>query len=215
VAGALKQFDASLGFVPTADAARDYVGRRKIDGVFVDLELPGAVQLIQFIRQGSSNRNTMVFGCRGTGIESKELLETRVNFLLQKPLTEEAVAMHVAAAKEAMGRERRRYFRHSVNLPVSLTANGAEQRARMTNLSEGGMAVRIVKPIEYHSVIDFMFELAIGAAISGKGLITWVNSEGMIGVAFQYLRGKGHDLLTTWLVERQRYCPMALVADSG
>lgn len=213
VAGALKQFETRLGFVPTAEAARDYVARRKIDGIFVDLEIAGAVDLINFIRQGSCNRHTMVFGCRGTGIESPETLEARVNFLLQKPLSEEIVVSHVTAAREVMARERRRYFRHPVSLPVSLTANGTEQRGRMTNLSEGGMAVRTVKPVEYHSVIDFAFELAIGAAINGKGLITWVNSEGMIGVAFQFLRGKGRDHLLTWITERQRISPMGLVPD--
>ena len=213
VAGALKEFGASLGFVPIAEAARDYVERRKIDGIFVDLEIPGAVELINSLRQGRANRHAMVFGCRGTGIEPPELLEARVNFLLQKPLTEEVVLSHVKAAQEVMGRERRRYFRHPVNLPVSLSAGGAEQRGRMTNLSEGGMAVRVVKPLEYHSVIDFAFELAIGAAIDGKGLITWVSKEEMIGVAFQYLRGKGHDLLLSWISERQRISPLPIIAD--
>jgi response regulator RpfG family c-di-GMP phosphodiesterase len=213
VAGALKQIDANLGFVPTVEAARDYVGRRKIDGIFVDMEIPGAVDLINFIRQSSCNRHAMVFGCRGTGIESPETLEARVNFLLQKPLSEEVVLSHVTSAREVMARERRRYFRHPVSLPVSLSGNGMEQRARMTNLSEGGMAVHTVKPVEFHSVIDFAFELAIGAAVSGKGLITWVNSEGMIGVAFQFLRGKGRDHLLTWITERQRISPMPLIAD--
>jgi response regulator RpfG family c-di-GMP phosphodiesterase len=213
VAGALKQFGANLGFVPTAAAAQDYLERRKIDGIFVDLDIPGAVELINSLRHGSANRRAMVFGCRGTGIESPELLEAQVNYLLQKPLSEEVVLSHVKSAQEVMSGGRRRYFRYPVNIPVSLFVEGTEQRGRMTNLSEGGMAVHVLKPLEFHSVIDFAFELAISAAIEGKGLITWVNKEGMIGVAFQYLRGKGRDLLQAWIIERQRISPLPNVPD--
>src|SRR2546429_5543742 len=51
-------------------------------------------------------------------------------------------------SKELLLREQRRYFRHPVNLPVTLKAGEAEQQARMTNLSGGGMAVRTVKPLK-------------------------------------------------------------------
>jgi hypothetical protein len=44
-----------------------------------------------------------------------------------------------------MEREHRRYFRHPVNLPVLLKHANGDQRARMTNLSEGGIAVRTTK----------------------------------------------------------------------
>ena len=50
VKNGLKEFGAHLGFVPTIDYARDYLARRKIDGIFVDMEVPGAAELVQSIR---------------------------------------------------------------------------------------------------------------------------------------------------------------------
>jgi len=39
---------------------------------------------------------------------------------MRKPLTEDAVMMHIAISKELLVREQRRYFRHPVNLPLAL-----------------------------------------------------------------------------------------------
>jgi len=35
-------------------------------------------------------------------------------------LNEDSIALHITIAKELLERERRRYFRHAVNLPVIL-----------------------------------------------------------------------------------------------
>jgi CheY-like chemotaxis protein len=213
VSGGLKPLGAALNFVPALDSARNYLERRKIDGVFVDLEVPGALELIYTIRQGSSNRDAVIFACVRSAQEASEMLGAGANAIVHKPLTAETVASHVTAAKDAMARERRRYFRHAVSLPVSLTVAGTEHRAVITNLSEGGMAVRAVKPLEHSSLVDFTFELSPGPTISGRGQVTWVTGEGMLGVAFHYLRGQGTDDFQSWLTERQRVTPVPFPAD--
>jgi len=38
----------------------------------------------------------------------------------------------------------------------------------MTNLSEGGMAVRAAIPLKHTSTIDFAFDLSVGASVTGK-----------------------------------------------
>src|SRR5437773_11262671 len=43
VSGGVKKYGAKFILVPTAEAARDCLNRRKIDGVFVDLEVAGAL----------------------------------------------------------------------------------------------------------------------------------------------------------------------------
>lgn len=206
---------AALDFVPTLDSARHYLERRKIDGIFVDPEVPGALELLYLIRQGSSNRYAVIFACVRSAKEASEMLGAGANTVLHKPLTAETVVSHITAAKEAMARERRRYFRHAISLPVSLTVAGTEHRATITNLSEGGMAVRVAKPLEHSSLVDFAFELSPGPAISGRGQITWANSGGIVGVAFHYLRGQGKDHFQSWLTERQRVSSQPLPADDG
>lgn len=200
----LKQLRASFGFVPNSDSAQRYIERRRLDGIFVDLEVPGALDLIQSIRQGSSNRLAVVFACVPNDKGSPSTLVPGANFLLEKPLTVESVVSHTTAAQEMMARERRRYFRHPLNLSVSLKADEVDQLARMTNLGEGGMAVQVLKRLIYSSLVEFSFELPFGQPIAGKGMVAWANSEGLTGIKFQFLRGNGQEVLEDWLANRQR-----------
>jgi hypothetical protein len=114
------------------------------------------------------------------------------------------VALHITIAKDLLVRERRRYFRHPVNLPVVLKEGEFEQRARMTNLSEGGMAVHTVKPLRHSIAVDFSFDLPMGVSIKGKGRVAWVSTEGMAGIVAESFDGKGKEHLEGWLVAREQ-----------
>lgn len=52
VSGGMKKYGAKFSLVPTAEAARDYLERKKIDGVFVDMQVSGTLELIEAIRKG-------------------------------------------------------------------------------------------------------------------------------------------------------------------
>jgi hypothetical protein len=207
VTGGLKEIGATLNFASTSEAARDFVGRRRVDGIILDLDVPGAQDLILAIRQGISNRGAVVFACLPSASQSPVALVTGATFLLQQPLTPESVASHVGAARNLMLQERCRYFRYAVHFPVVLTADRTEEQAMMTNLSEGGMAAYIVKPMEHSGMIDFNFELPTGDTIAGKGSLAWANNEGMIGIKFQFLRGQGEEILKKWLRARHPVTP--------
>ncbi|MGH9741609.1 MAG: PilZ domain-containing protein [Candidatus Acidiferrum sp.] len=207
VSAAVKKYEAKLGFAPTAEAARDYLERKKIDGVFVDMQVTGALQLIEAVRKGSSNAKAAIFACIQNAKETTAALNAGANFALRAPLSVDAVALHITIAKEIMLRERRRYFRHPVNLPVILNDGEAEQHGRIVNLSEGGMAVRGWKALKHSSSIEFAFELAAGAELKGKGLVAWTNAEGMSGILFQSLHGMGRGHLEAWLTAREQLSP--------
>jgi DNA-binding response OmpR family regulator len=199
VSGGVKKYGAKFILVPTAEAARDCLNRRKIDGVFVDLEVPGALGVMESIRKGTSNAKAVIFACVLHAKEYTAALNAGANFLLRKPLNEDSIALHITIAKELLERERRRYFRHAVNLPVILNDGEAEQHARMTNLSEGGMAVRTAKALKHTSVIDFAFDLSTGASVTGKGQVGWTNTEGMAGIIQQSFHLMGREHLEAWL----------------
>ena len=207
VSKAVKRFGSKFVLVPTAHEARDCLNRRKIDGLFVDMEVPGALGLIESTRKGASNNKAVIFACLVNAKESTQILALGANFLLRKPLTEDGVAMYITISKELLLRERRRYFRHAVNLPATLKEGVTEQQVLVTNLSGGGMAVRTLKPLKQGAVLDFTFELPMGARISGRGQVAWVNSEGMAGIILQTLRGKGSGQLDAWVASREQLRP--------
>jgi hypothetical protein len=203
VAGGVKKYGAKFNMVPTPKAARECLSRRKVDGVFVDMAVGGALELIEAIRAGTSNRKGVIFGCILSTKESTATLNAGANFLLRKPLSPDGVALHLMIANDLLMRERRRYFRHAVNFPVVLRDADGEQHARLTNLSEEGIALRIAKPLKHSSVVDFAFELSFGVHITGKGQVTWTNTEGMAGILLQTFHGKSREFLEAWLTTQE------------
>ena len=204
VSGGVKKHGAKFILVPTAEAARDCLNRRKIDGVFVDLEVPEALAVIEGIRKGTANNKAVIFACVADAQQNTPALNAGANFLLRKPLNLDSIAVHITIAKELMARERRRYFRHAVNLLVLLKDGELEQHARMTNLSEGGMAVRTARGLGHSSVIDFEFDLPQGASVRGKGQVAWINTEGMAGIILQIFHKEGREHLETWLTTQEQ-----------
>lgn len=204
VSGGVKKYGAKLGLVPTAEEARDLLLRKKVDGIFVDMKVIGALGLIETVRKGPSNAKAAIFACVQSAKETTGALNAGANFVLRAPLSVEGIALHITIAKEIMLRERRRYFRHPVNLALTLKDKAAEHHGRITNLSEGGMAVRTGKPLRQESGIEFRFELAFGAEISGKGLVAWTSTEGLAGILFQTLHGIGRGHLGAWLTAREQ-----------
>lgn len=204
VSGGVKKYEAKMGLVPTSEAAREYLERKKIDGIFVDMQLAGAMQLIEAVRKGPSNSKAAIFACVQAARETTGALNAGANFVLRAPLSVEAVALHITIAKELMLQERRRYFRHPVNFPMTLKHRETEQQARITNLSEGGMAIHGAKDLRRGESMEFWFDLDFAAAISGKGLVAWTNSEGAAGILFQALHGMGRGHLGAWLTAREQ-----------
>jgi CheY-like chemotaxis protein len=204
VSGGVKKYGAKLGLVPTAEAARDYLERKRTDGVFVDMQVSGTLGLIEAVRKGTSNGKAAIFAVVQNTGETTAALNAGANFVLRTPLSVEGVALHITIAKDIMLRERRRFFRHMVNLPVMLKDGEGEQRGRIINLSEGGMAVRAVRGLKQWTVIEFALELALGVDLSGKGQVAWTSSEGMAGILFQALHGMGRGYLGSWLTGREQ-----------
>ncbi|PYU49828.1 MAG: hypothetical protein DMG53_04285 [Acidobacteria bacterium] len=99
VSGGVKKYGAKFLLVPTAEAARDCLSRRRIDGVFVDLEVPGALGVMEAIRKGTSNSKAVIFACVTDAKEYTDTLSAGANFLLRKPLHQDSVALHITIAK--------------------------------------------------------------------------------------------------------------------
>jgi len=203
VIDALERTNASAGYAASTGAARAHLQRYRVDGVFVDLALPDADDLILNIRGCLSNGTAIVFACLPCGVAPDGIVIPGASFVLQRPLTPEQVISHLARAQAWMQSESRRFSRYSVRLPVHVKSESVEQRGMMATLGSGGMSLDVLQPVEHKSVIDFTFETPSGIRINGKGLVAWVQSEGRIGVKFQFIRGEGHNHLQAWLNDLQ------------
>jgi DNA-binding response OmpR family regulator len=202
IASAVRNSNARLNCVTVVSLARELLLRRKADAVFVDMALPGATDLVRSVRASSANRSTVIFACISSA-ESMTASFTGASFVLNRPITSDKIANMLRVASPGMRAEKRRYFRHPLMVPVNLKVNGRDLESTMANLSEGGMAIW---SLHYHprgTRVEFSFELPYGGEISGRGQITWTDSQGLAGVHFNILSDEQYSMLAGWIFGRE------------
>jgi CheY-like chemotaxis protein len=156
------------------------------------------LDLVQTIRQGGSNRFSVIFACAASGEDAARLLSAGVNFVLYKPLLTNAILDALDSASPMIMAERKRYLRYQLMVPVMIRLQEQEQKAITANVSRGGMAVRCQKVYEPGSPIQFDFDVP-GAKIKGQGEVAWANTEGFMGIKFYLLGEQNKQALSTWL----------------
>jgi CheY-like chemotaxis protein len=203
ITSSIQKLRGRLNCAPSAVSAKEYIARRKIDGIIMDMSVPGSMELVRTVRKGSSNKVSIVFACAQTSAEAGSAIQAGANYVVRKPVTDEKMFQTLSTAAAMMAAEKRRYFRYPLMVPVDLVLDGKETRATMSNLSEGGMAVLCMANCPMGSNLQFAFELPFGGPIHGKGSISWANSEGLIGIQFTSLHESAYTHLSDWISRRE------------
>src|SRR5262249_45415852 len=125
-----------------AQLGTQMLSSEKFDAIIVDCDdMEGGLELLGKLRKAKSNKSSVAFAILN-GTTTKQAFELGANFVLQKPLSSLSTMRCLSAALGFMERERRRYFRHPVEIPLRLVfGKNEEVRSTATNISEGGMAV--------------------------------------------------------------------------
>jgi CheY-like chemotaxis protein len=189
----------------SANSAMDYIARRKVDGIVIDMNTPGAVDLLERVRRIGRTQSLVVFACIASPQEEKIALQAGANFVLNEPLESAAVAASLKAASRTMVAEQRRFFRYPLMLPVELKLDGAYGEGTMINLSEGGMAIWDLNTHALGTALEFFFTLPFGGDIQGQGEIVWAETQGNSGVRFHLLPDDAYAPLYGWLSRRDRF----------
>lgn len=191
----------SAGSEPRSDLLR----KRKFDAVIIDCDdLQNGVDLLKSLRHTQSNAKSVAFAVVNGKTTTHEAFQFGANFVLQKPLTPLHAARCFNAALNFMVRERCRYFRHPVEIPLRIVLpNKQEITASSTNISEGGMAIRTLGKLskESHALFRFMLP-AINTTLELKGQITWADGTGHAGVRFLDVPQSSQYQLEKWLNDR-------------
>jgi CheY-like chemotaxis protein len=183
-------------------AAMAYIARRKLDGIFIDTKLEGALNLVGTIRRGNSNRFAAVFACASEDLDVSRLLNGGVNFVVHKPLDPHELAAVLKSAAPMMLLERQRYERHQLAFPVIVKTQDQEQRAITANISRGGMAIRGSETLAPGSAIQFVLELPRAEPLRGRGEVAWAKPEGLMGIRFYLMGEETKKTLWHWIEHR-------------
>ncbi|HEX6465816.1 MAG TPA: PilZ domain-containing protein [Terriglobales bacterium] len=182
-------------------AAADYVSKRKVDAVIVDSEVAGAISVLNAVRETRSNSRSPTFAT----IHRRDLygdFAASAHFVIEKPVPQEHFERALRAARGVMLRERRRYYRQPVEVPITLLRADGQVLSKGTtvNISESGMSLRCNLPMRAHEVLGIQFKLpGISTKFRCSAEVVWADSEGLGGLRFLPLEKKEHDALAKWL----------------
>ena len=160
------------------------------------------------LRSTPANKQTLILAVVNGLTSAEEALDLGADFAIGKPIQRSRLQSILDAAVPKMEREHRRYFRYEVDLPVRFqTSAGQSFAAKMKNVSESGMAIRLVDPLRLKGVVTVEFELPSLEPwpFHAKADVVWSDSF-VMGLRFLHV-DKDHGVaLQEWLNSLEAQC---------
>ena len=210
VTDAMQQLGVSVEVCVDISAAADRLSRHKFEGVVIDLALgdQGLVNqglvCLEHVRASASNRTAVIFTLTSSSQENAHALKAGSSFVLQRPLTSESIGHTLKVAYGSIMRERRRYFRYPVVVPVVLNRKMAPAVFGQTvNISECGMALTTLTPLAPGSEATAQFTLPDPLLrITAESKVCWNNEKGEVGLSFHFLPFDCASQLQSWVAQK-------------
>src|SRR5882724_3721926 len=132
----LEKLSVNVEVCSGSQTGSEMLSKRKFDAVIVDCDdMQGGVELLTSLRENQSNGSSVAFAVLNGNTTTQQAFQIGANFVLQKPLTPLNSTRCFNAALNFMVRERRRYFRHPIEMSVRITLpEGPRIKATATNL---------------------------------------------------------------------------------
>jgi CheY-like chemotaxis protein len=182
------------------------LAKRRYDAVVVDCDgVPDGADVIEALRKGKSNRSSITFAVVERGSDTSKIASKYgATFVLQKPISTDAVMKSIKASHSLIVREKRRYMRHPVDTYAHVqVGQESEMQVAVTDISEGGMSVTapVNKKLSGAGTLRLIMP-EDKAMVQGKIEIMWTRADGKAGVRFITLTGQSKDELIAWLGAR-------------
>jgi ActR/RegA family two-component response regulator len=196
------RFSMSVQVCTETRTALDLVNRQRFDAVTVDLSLgQPATEILRETRLSDANRTSVAFAISSTFDESKAAFKAGSSFVLERPLSFDSIRRTLHAAHGLILRERRRHFRCPVAIPVLVQRDGTTPvYGETSNISEGGMALRTLIPLNPgdEGVVRFILPQTL-FSIRTEVKVCWYNETGQAGLHFQSLSQRDSAELQQWV----------------
>ncbi|MGB8832822.1 MAG: PilZ domain-containing protein, partial [Candidatus Sulfotelmatobacter sp.] len=148
------------------------------------------------VRGIPSNKHTVTFAVMNGKRSTQEAFGMGANFVLHKPLSGLNTSRCFNAAISFILREHRRYFRHPLNMPVTITANDKEVKATATNLSENEIALQVDQALPKNMTPRLQFTLPdTSSAFDIESEVAWADLKGRAGLRFRKLSESSEQIL--------------------
>jgi CheY-like chemotaxis protein len=187
------------------ERARAKLAKSKIDALIVDCDLNGATGFLRGLLDDSSKNSVPLLIVSGS--KGRDSLEAKgASFVFEKPISVEQAVHTLSAARNMILDGRLRYHREQLDVPVSLTSQSKKRfQAHLVNLSQGGMGLRVKRPLPLEGEFRVSFTLP-GARrfVKLQAQLAWMDTRGNVGVRFVEINPLTKRELRIWL-ERQYF----------
>lgn len=201
VADGMQQLAIATEICADVRSALRLLNRQKFEAVIVDFGLDEADQVLESVRLSQSNRTAVTFAIKDP--QKTVALEMQTNFVMEKPLSPNAVSRTLKAAFGSIVRERRRSFRCPIAVPAAILIDGAEVGCRLMNISEGGMALSELPSLKPGTPVKVQFELP-GQVVRFKieSEVCWCDEKGRAGLRWLVILSEQRAVLQEWLTAK-------------
>lgn len=204
ISGLLNGLGVQPRLASNVEEATTAIRERRLDAVIVDCcDFAEGIQLIRGMRKLPANAHSIAFAIVPQNSTSNTRGETEAHFVLQQPLSIDLMSRSLRAARNLMLQESRRFFRHAVELSVTLNSSGDELRAQCTNISAGGMALKPHPLLESNWSGKVKFDLPEhGGVIEARAEVAWLLPDKTAGLRFTAINDKTRVVLEQWISAR-------------
>ena len=207
---ALEKLSIDVEVCRGVSSGEEILRTEKFDAIIVDCDdLKGALSVMEGLRKSASNKNSVTFAILNGSTTTQQAFQMGANFVLQKPISALNAMRCFSAAMNFMMKERRRYFRHPVEMSATLSfGEGKKLKVTLTNISEGGMAIFFRGPLPKGGVSTVSFQLpGAPTPLEPKVQIAWMDDSGHAGVRFIDMSQDSRAQLDAWLAEQCQHLP--------
>jgi ActR/RegA family two-component response regulator len=201
---ALQELSITPDICREIPAAVGLLNRRKFDAVIVDLQLGEQSGLIlDEVHLSSSNKTAVTFGISNNDAAATSAFRQKSQFIFERPLSAQSIHKTLKPAFGLILRERRRYFRYPISLPVIVQRQSRQEiRCNSVDISVGGMALSTHVPLVPGENVRVQFTLPDHEApILAESTICW-SKTGHLGVRFESISDEHKSELQVWLSQK-------------
>ena len=204
---AMEKFAIKVEICEGASSGAEILASEKFDAVVVDCDdLQGGLDMLDGMRKGQTNKTTIKFAILNGVTTTQKAFELGANFVMQKPISMLNSMRCFTASLNLIERERRRYFRFPLEIPVLLIfGENQELKVITSNLSEGGMAITFRGKLPQSGLSRIVFSLPGNESITEcTATVAWTDGSGRAGVRFREMAAAPRQKLESWLEEQMK-----------
>jgi len=185
-----------------AVSALELISRSHFDVFIVDCDgMKHGTEIIAGVRSSRANRKSVIFTVVNGKTSVATAMELGSNFVLGKPLDLNRLSMYFQSSLHKMEAEHRRYFRYQVTVDAEVVRrDGKVIPAQILNVSDGGLALRLLERAHLHDSVTLRFPLpsAQRTLITAVAVLCWAR-EPIFGMKLFGMDEESRKAYAEWL----------------